>query len=324
MKVIYQNMNIELFNFYKGIEVNIDGNSIETILGSSIEEFEAAHNFVQWLLPLPEASQYNPSAPLLDNETIQAMKDDDECMVNLNRVYSYFKNFLESHDSWVTKRNHNFQRITRAIRCLVLFNRKTLAKNIYCVAVGALVNHPDIVDDGTLNYWEDALDGRVPGPSPLLKWIECGLPYHYNYSKLEEPMYPNWEDYSLKESDDESSNEITELFYDEWEKHPAMIEYNKQVMLVKKTNKETALANAHKSFFGLKLVKPGVLVEVKRESSGNIETILVGHCDHGGSVCGDFGIFNNKDIILRYKILYEGPLPPCIDHSYEEVVEENE
>lgn len=149
--------------------------------------------------------------------------------------------------------------------------------------------------------------------SQMNEWIDCNLPFYYKSNLLESPSYPMSEDYGLTPPYGESNENE---FYEEWEKHPAHTQYEKETERIKKFNKEVLLADSHKSFCGLKLVRPGILVEIKRNSSDRIEQILIGHCDHGGSVCGDFGIFDNGDIVIRYKMIWEGPNPECINNDY--------
>jgi len=54
-----------LVNFYRGESRDAEGRFLEELLAWNDDELEEVHNFVQWLFPLPEPSQFNPDAPLL-------------------------------------------------------------------------------------------------------------------------------------------------------------------------------------------------------------------------------------------------------------------
>lgn len=175
-------MNNLLFDFYSNGAKNLDGMSLEGMLNLSNFEFERHHRCVQWLFPLPEPSQHNKDAPLLDDETIEAMTKSDVCQANLKRCFLRFEKFLnETKDVWITSRNHNFLRITRVIRCCVLLDQPVLADLIYAVGLRAYWEFPKIVEAKTLEYWKEAVNGEIPGsghlklrsePGPCYDWRE--------------------------------------------------------------------------------------------------------------------------------------------------------
>ena len=42
----------------------------------SDQQLELVHNYIQWLFPLTEFSAFNPSAPVLDSETIARFRSE--------------------------------------------------------------------------------------------------------------------------------------------------------------------------------------------------------------------------------------------------------
>lgn len=168
-------MNNKLFDFYCGNATGPRNLTLDEILTLSHGQFEDSHNFIQWLFPLPEPSKHNKDAPLLDDETITAMKENETCQANLKRAFLYFEKFLqETKEVWVTPKNHNFLRITRAIRSLKLLNLSHLANVIYFKAFEVYLDYPDIVGENTLKFWNQALNLEIPGSEKSSKptvWV---------------------------------------------------------------------------------------------------------------------------------------------------------
>jgi len=83
-----------LVDFYRGLGTDIEGRLLEDILAWNDDELEEVHDFIQWLFPLPEPSQYNPDAPLLTKEDIAAFKSDPVLQANLMRSFERILAFL--------------------------------------------------------------------------------------------------------------------------------------------------------------------------------------------------------------------------------------
>jgi len=127
------------------------------------------HNFIQWIFPLPEASQYNPDAPLLDAETISVFRQDADLQDRMLRSLDVILAFLELKVSgdqivrtgddlhWMTWQNHNFKRLTRILRCLTICGLKPFAEALYRCLAGLYVDHHQIIDETTLKFWKDAI-----------------------------------------------------------------------------------------------------------------------------------------------------------------------
>jgi hypothetical protein len=88
---------------------------------------------------------------------------------------------------------------------------------------------------------------------------------------------------------------------DEWEDiQPEYIIYD---IAAKKAREEFDAANNKKSFCGLGLDNPGVLIEIKKE--GGTKQLLLGNVNCLAGVCDDCRAFDNDTIVLRYKIVWE-------------------
>ena len=138
----------QLLDFYRGQGTDAEGRSLEDIWTWEGDALEEVHDFIQWLFPLPEPSQFNPDAPLLTEDDIAAFKSDSVLQANLmksfERILCFFgfsmtadgkvvegDNFQKRiADVWAMP-NHNWLRITRILRSLSLLGMKTQAKAVY-------------------------------------------------------------------------------------------------------------------------------------------------------------------------------------------------
>lgn len=155
-------MNQILFDFYSGNKPNIENHTFIQILDMSDKELESSHFCIQWLFPLQEPSMFNLKAPLLDEETISAMKDSSKCMANLELAHHRWMSFLFGGVNsflpfWFRPKNHNHLRITRMLRCYRLLGRNDLAQELYELLMHKCTEFPDIINSTTLEFWQNAM-----------------------------------------------------------------------------------------------------------------------------------------------------------------------
>ncbi len=121
-------------DFYAGSGVDGSGRTLREILGWSDRRLEEVHDYIQWLFPLPEPSGANPSAPVLDAETIATFGADEALRSRLREAFERMLAFygfarregeivpgehFEQHArEWLTPGNHNHLRLTRILRSL--------------------------------------------------------------------------------------------------------------------------------------------------------------------------------------------------------------
>lgn len=115
----------------------------EQLLASNNRFLELSHLYIQWLFPLTEASEYNPATPVLTEEDIETIKNSvngrNNILTSFMRMLSFYGYRMEISDekdiritiddnsvmrrlNWLRYNNHNFLRITRILKCLMLFN----------------------------------------------------------------------------------------------------------------------------------------------------------------------------------------------------------
>lgn len=155
-----------------------------------------------------------------------------------------------------------------------------------------------------------------------INWIDCNLPFS-THIELRNPYtekkdYPNLDKAHEKKFGEKYPNVILRLDklnwndpeyieYDSWlGSLPEVVNYYKECNLlhaeIEEDNRKRTEENNQKnpSFCSLGLLKPGVLVEFK---NGTVE--LIGTCDSGFSVCGDFGAEPHGVRVKRYAIVVD-------------------
>jgi hypothetical protein len=140
------------------------GYTLEDILAWDDSRLETCHDYIQWLFPLKEPSQFNPDAPLLTGEVLMAFSA-PELRANMRRALYRMEAFLELWDgtpfwlSGATPNNHNLLRITRIIASLATLGLYGEA-NTFFNRVMEVIERPanrGRVSKETLTYWQNAI-----------------------------------------------------------------------------------------------------------------------------------------------------------------------
>src|SRR5688572_4686580 len=84
----------KLVRFYRGEAPDAQGRLLKDILAWNDEQLEEVHDFIQWLFPLREPSQFNAQAPLLTQDDIAAFHSEPVLHANLRRSLERFLGFL--------------------------------------------------------------------------------------------------------------------------------------------------------------------------------------------------------------------------------------
>ena len=163
-----------ILGFYEGSSPDDRGRYLSEIQGWPDAKLESVHDFIQWLFPLPEPSQFNPDAPLLSSEDIAAFRAEASLRANLRRSFERILSFLglteradasigegasfaaRAADVWTTP-NHNWLRITRILRSLTLLGLETEAHALYACLNGLYQSRRFPIPDNTFRYWSAAV-----------------------------------------------------------------------------------------------------------------------------------------------------------------------
>lgn len=123
------------------------------VLIQSNQFWEKEHDFLQWLLPLPEKSMSVPNSPVLRGAEVRWIRESPVAQVTIRRAANRFLNFLKDTESWRTYANHNHLRITRSIKSIRLLVSKAEAVNFQAKMLGILGEDFELINDKTKCFW---------------------------------------------------------------------------------------------------------------------------------------------------------------------------
>jgi len=163
-----------LLDFYRGSSPDVEGRTHQEILDWPDDDLEMVHDYIQWLFPLPEPSQYNPDAPILTPTDLTAFRSDPALRANLRKSFDRILIFLgltlvgtevangpnfqqRALDIWAAP-NHNWLRVTRILRSLSLLGLGSEAAALlkWLDATYSSRRFPITVE--TFQYWEGAIN----------------------------------------------------------------------------------------------------------------------------------------------------------------------
>lgn len=162
----------QIVDFYCSDGFTTSAYDFDEIMKFSNGQLEYNHNYIQWLFPLQEYSEYDSLSPVLTNSDIEEISTDEIAKERLKKAFykmldfygfTYKDNIIvkspeferKSHN-WINKSgstNHNYLRITRILRSLSLLGREDLSKAFY----QALIDLKDEynIPDRTWNFWKE-------------------------------------------------------------------------------------------------------------------------------------------------------------------------
>jgi hypothetical protein len=161
--------------FYSGQGLDHRGRPLAEVQQWPDEKLEAVHDYIQWMFPLREPSAFNPQAPLLDEETIQAFRSRPDLQEYLRasfiRMLRFYGldlvsvprlevveagNFTERSSDWLIPYNHNHLRITRILKSLRTLGLEHEADAFFHRL--AEIHHagPRMITAETFRFWRSA------------------------------------------------------------------------------------------------------------------------------------------------------------------------
>jgi hypothetical protein len=172
----------QLLDFYRGEGTDREGRRLAEIWAWSDDDLEAVHDFIQWLFPLPEPSQFNPDAPLLREEEMAAFRSEPLLRSNVQQSFKRILTFLglkqdeqgevveganfsqRLADVWAGP-NHNWLRITRILRSLCLLGLGEEAEALYRRLDAWYRQGRFPIPATTHHYWTWAVQSQPPSVS---------------------------------------------------------------------------------------------------------------------------------------------------------------
>lgn len=150
------------------VVVNDKALDINSIWKYDYTQLETQHDYIQWLFPLADASDYNPNAPVLTLADLVTITSHPAIRERLLRSLELMLDFYGFSLDWKTitvsqtdpkawpPTYHNYLRITRILKSLTICGLNEYAVAFY----NALLSVPDIeidIPQTTLDYWKDAI-----------------------------------------------------------------------------------------------------------------------------------------------------------------------
>lgn len=170
-------MNHALVSFYNGTGPDSEGRMLADMQQWHDSQLEAVHDYIQWMFPLPERSQFNRSAPLFDADTIQEFETNVTISTNLVksfvRILDFYgfvwkmdggiirsTKFRQKAEKWLSPNNHNHLRITRILRCMVLCGHHDVAQ-MFLGELQKVYDDSGKITAKTLGFWKSAVNSTA-------------------------------------------------------------------------------------------------------------------------------------------------------------------
>lgn len=218
-----------LVNFYDPEIQGPDsqGRTLDMIIKWSDWDLETKHDYIQWLFPLPEESNFNDEAPTVDEETMLYFRQNEElkkglkvAFIRMLWFYGFEADYLSNvrgegeaeaeeaegletlriqpkgrdigyFSRWLSDSDHNHMRISRIIRSLRVFGMHTEAATFYFALLDTKRDFKLLVGEQSLSYWNRAFENPlfVAPDSTVVSWLRAhaGPPWD---DQLEESNSP--------------------------------------------------------------------------------------------------------------------------------------
>lgn len=164
----------ELQKFYRNEIINTESMYLSDMWNMSDISKERIHDYIQWMLPTNQKSEFNRRAPVLSKSDIDTMKADDIIMKNHRKSAFAFLEFLGldlldddtvqlsakfeyKSMNWFKRKNHNYKRITRLLIFLRLFGFNNIAANLMNTLTELYRDYKETIGENTYSYWQEAM-----------------------------------------------------------------------------------------------------------------------------------------------------------------------
>jgi opioid growth factor receptor-like protein len=146
----------EITSFLTGTGTDHRGRRLRDILQFGDDALEAAHDYIQWLFPIPEKSAFNPWAPVLTSQDIDELRRNPDALENLRAAAGRMLEFYRNNAHWLTATDHNHLRISRIIRSLKLIAGLKEAERFYGEIMELVNAAGSPVSANALAHWRRA------------------------------------------------------------------------------------------------------------------------------------------------------------------------
>ena len=154
---------IDLIRFFKNELPDSKGRYHKDILQFNHEQIEYNHDFIQWILPTIDKSQFHPEAPTIDGHFKEQLQHDDLAKSNYCKTCQLYLNYIGFHcnkrriQCQITGRLyelpfHNQLRITRMLNSLNQVGNNQCSTNLYHAIISEIKPDSDKINNSTLEF----------------------------------------------------------------------------------------------------------------------------------------------------------------------------
>ena len=167
----------KIVEFYLGAVADSEGRTIEQIWSWDYSQLEYIHDYIQWLFPLTEASNFNYKAPILIESDIDQFRASDklknqlltsfkimlgfyglQCIENNNTIDIKLSDTFETRkQEWLHRGNHNHLRITRILKSLKLLGLEEYAQAFFMCLEQIYNFERGSIDARSYQFWKHAV-----------------------------------------------------------------------------------------------------------------------------------------------------------------------
>lgn len=170
-----------VIDFYLYDATTESGHRLEQIWEWPHKTLEGCHDYIQWMFPTDQPSQFNADAPLIDSTDIRAFEVFPQLRPRLKKSFEVFLDFLGLRwdDGTVALApnfnerkevfegvNHNWLRITRVIRSLSLLGLRAEATAFYNF-LEHMHKTCGVVSEETMRFWGEAVSPASNESKPI-------------------------------------------------------------------------------------------------------------------------------------------------------------
>ena len=161
----------QLVEFYRGAANDSEGRSLADFWAFTDGQMESRHDFIQWMFPLEEPSQFNPDAPILTPADREAFQGDPALRDNLLKSFDRFLSFLglsleedrvvpasdfDAKRRRLNEPNHNWLRISRVLASLRLLGLGDESQRFHQGLENLIGDGKARITAETRAYWKNA------------------------------------------------------------------------------------------------------------------------------------------------------------------------
>ncbi|WP_097005305.1 opioid growth factor receptor-related protein [Lacrimispora amygdalina] len=167
-------------DFFQNKARNINSNYLKDYWDMSNDELEIKHDYIQYMFPLYEYSKVEPFIPILtEYEMNQIKRDSMQYSLIQENIKKSFKmmlrfyglklekveiekgnDFEKRKEIWINSGNHNYLRITRILKCLMIFEMMDEAMAFYRILLKLKEEYQEEIDDVSVEFWTEAI-GKI-------------------------------------------------------------------------------------------------------------------------------------------------------------------